>query len=71
MGNINLDFFRTVGFHLLSTFAGAPVGANQYLIATDQSLLFHTGMRQMVPLVMAGVSPTALSTTPAPATPRR
>ena len=44
------------GVHQLSTFVGAPVGFNQYLIAADQPLLFHTGMRQMFPLVSAGVS---------------
>lgn len=42
--------------HQLSTFVGAPVGFNQYLIAAEQPLLFHTGMRQMFPLVSAGVS---------------
>lgn len=42
--------------HQLSTFVGAPVGFNQYLIAADQPLLFHTGMREMFPLVSAGVS---------------
>ena len=44
------------GIHQLSTFVGAPVGFNQYLIAADELLLFHTGMRQMFPLVSAGVS---------------
>jgi flavorubredoxin len=44
------------GIHQLSTFVGAPVGFNQYLIAADQPLLFHTGMRQMFPLVSAGVA---------------
>ena len=44
------------GVHQLSTFVGAPVGFNQYLITADQPLLFHTGMRQMFPLVSAGVS---------------
>lgn len=44
------------GVHQLSTFVGAPVGFNQYLIAADQPLLFHTGMRQLFPLVSAGVS---------------
>ncbi|MEJ7754487.1 MAG: hypothetical protein WKF38_04830 [Candidatus Limnocylindrales bacterium] len=44
------------GVHQLSTFVGAPVGFNQYLIAADQPLLFHTGMREMFPLVSAGVS---------------
>lgn len=42
--------------HQLSTFVGAPVGFNQYLIAAEEPLLFHTGMRQMFPLVAAGVS---------------
>ena len=44
------------GVHQLSTFVGAPVGFNQYLIAADEPLLFHTGMRQLFPLVSAGVS---------------
>lgn len=44
------------GVHQLSTFIGAPVGFNQYLIAADEPLLFHTGMRQMFPLVSAGLS---------------
>lgn len=44
------------GIHQLSTFVGAPIGFNQYLIAADEPLLFHTGMRQMFPLVSAGVS---------------
>ena len=44
------------GVHQLSTFVGAPVGFNQYLIAADQPLLFHTGMREMFPLVSAGVA---------------
>lgn len=44
------------GVHQLSTFVGAPVGFNQYLIAADEPLLFHTGMREMFPLVSAGVS---------------
>jgi hypothetical protein len=44
------------GVHQLSTFVGAPVGFNQYLIVGDEPLLFHTGMRQMFPLVSAGVS---------------
>lgn len=42
--------------HQLTTFVGAPVGFNQYLIAADEPLLFHTGMRQLFPLVAAGVS---------------
>lgn len=44
------------GIHQLSTFVGAPVGFNQYLIAAEEPLLFHTGMRQTFPLVSAGVS---------------
>ena len=44
------------GVHQLSTFVGAPVGFNQYLITADEPLLFHTGMRQMFPLVSAGVA---------------
>lgn len=44
------------GIHQLATFVGAPVGFNQYLIAADEPLLFHTGLRQMFPLVSAGVS---------------
>lgn len=44
------------GIHQLSTFVGAPVGFNQYLITADEPLLFHTGMRQMFPLVSAAVS---------------
>jgi hypothetical protein len=44
------------GVDQLSTFVGAPVGFNQYLIAAEEPLLFSTGMRQMFPLVSAGVS---------------
>ena len=44
------------GVHQLSTFVGAPVGFNQYLIAADEPLLFHTGLRELFPLVSAGVS---------------
>lgn len=44
------------GVHQLSTFVGAPVGFNQYLVTADEPLLFHTGMRQLFPLVSAGVS---------------
>jgi flavorubredoxin len=40
----------------LATFVGAPVGFNQYLIHAEEPLLFHTGMRQMFPLVSAGVA---------------
>jgi flavorubredoxin len=44
------------GVHQLATFVGAPVGFNQYLVAADEPLLFHTGLRQIFPLVSAGVS---------------
>lgn len=44
------------GIHQLSTFIGAPVGFNQYLIAADEPLLFHTGMRQTFSLVSAGLA---------------
>jgi flavorubredoxin len=44
------------GTYQLSSFVGAPVGFNQYLIAADEPLLFHTGMRQTFPLVSAGAS---------------
>jgi len=44
------------GIHQLSTFVGAPVGFNQYLVAAEEPLLFHTGMRQLFPLVSAGVA---------------
>ena len=42
------------GIHQLTTFVGrADFGFNQYLIAADEPLLFHTGMRQLFPLVSA------------------
>lgn len=44
------------GIYQFSTFVGAPVGFNQYLIAADEPMLFHAGMRQLFPLVSAGVS---------------
>lgn len=44
------------GVHQLSTFVGAPVGFNQYLVASDEPLLFHAGMRGLFPLVRAGVA---------------
>lgn len=44
------------GVFQLSTFVGAPVGFNQYLVVADEPLLFHTGMRQMFPLVSTGVA---------------
>lgn len=44
------------GVFQLSTFVGAPVGFNQYLVVADEPLLFHTGMRQMFAPVSAGVA---------------
>ena len=45
------------GIHQLTTvIPEAPVAFNQYLIAADEPLLFHTGMRRLFPLVSAGVS---------------
>lgn len=44
------------GIHQLSTFVGGPIGFNQYLIAADEPLLFHTGLRQLFPLVSSAVS---------------
>jgi flavorubredoxin len=44
------------GVYQLSTLVGAPVGFNQYLIAAEEPLLFHAGMRQIFPLVSAGAS---------------
>ncbi len=44
------------GIHQLSTFVPSPVGFNQYLIAADEPLLFHTGMRGLFPAVSAGVA---------------
>jgi flavorubredoxin len=43
------------GIHQLASFIGAPLGFNQYLIAADEPLLFHTGMRQLFPLVSEAV----------------
>jgi flavorubredoxin len=40
----------------LSSFVGAPVGFNQYLVAAEEPLLFHTGMRSTFGAVSAGVS---------------
>jgi flavorubredoxin len=39
----------------LSSFVEAPVGFNQYLIAAEEPLLFHTGMRSTFEAVSAGV----------------
>lgn len=52
------------GVHQLSTFVGAPVGFNQYLITADEPMLIHTGMRQMptarsVAWCRSAISPTA------------
>ena len=44
------------GIHQLTTVVpDAPVVFNQYLIAAEEPLLFHTGMRGLFPLVSAGV----------------
>src|SRR2546423_10870294 len=43
----------------LSTFTDAVAGGftfNQFLVAGDDALLFHTGPRQMFPLVSAAVA---------------
>jgi flavorubredoxin len=40
----------------LSTFVGAPVGFNQYLVEADEPLLFHAGMRGLFSSVSAGVA---------------
>lgn len=45
------------GVHQLSTYmAEMNFGLNQFLIAGDDPLLFHTGMRGMYPLVSEGVA---------------
>ncbi len=45
------------GIHQMTTVvADSPVAFNQYLIAGDEPTLFHTGMRQLFPLVSAAVS---------------
>jgi flavorubredoxin len=44
------------GIHQLSTDVGAPVVFNQYLVAADEPLLFHTGMHGIFPLVAQGIS---------------
>jgi flavorubredoxin len=43
------------GVYQLSTFVGAPVGFNQYLISSDEPMLFHTGMRGLFPSVSEGI----------------
>jgi flavorubredoxin len=45
------------GIYQLTTFPpGAPLGFNQYLIADDQPLLFHTGLRALFPNVSGAVT---------------
>ena len=45
------------GIHQLTTVVpGAPVAFNQYLIAAEEPMLFHTGMRGLFPLVSEGVA---------------
>ena len=41
---------------LTTVVPGSPVVFNQYLVAGDEPLLFHTGHRALFPLVSAGVS---------------
>jgi hypothetical protein len=44
------------GVHQLATFIpDMNLGFNQYLIAADEPLLFHTGMRGVFPLVSGAV----------------
>jgi flavorubredoxin len=43
-------------YQLTTVVPGAPVAFNQYLIAADEPLLFHTGMRGLFPSVSAAVS---------------
>ena len=43
--------------HQLTTVVpDAPIAFNQYLIAADEPLLFHTGMRGLFPLVSGAVA---------------
>ena len=45
------------GIHRISTYVDGPnLPFNQYLVAADEPLLFHTGMRQLFPLVSDAVS---------------
>src|SRR3954470_3692838 len=45
------------GIHRISTFAeGMPLPFNQYLVAADEPLLFHTGMRALFPAVRDAVA---------------
>ncbi len=51
----------TNGIYRLSTYIpDADFTFNQYLINTDQPLLFHTGMRSLFPLISAAVARTIL-----------
>ena len=44
------------GIHRISTFVEPPgMPFNQYLVVADEPLLFHTGHRQLFPLVSAAV----------------
>jgi flavorubredoxin len=43
-------------YQLTTVVPGAPVVFNQYLVAGDEPLLFHTGMRWMFPSVSAAVA---------------
>ena len=45
------------GIHQLTTYvAEMDFGFNQYLVTGDEPLLFHTGPRQLFPLVSAAVA---------------
>jgi flavorubredoxin len=45
------------GVHQLTTVVpGAPIAFNQYLVAAEEPLLFHTGMRGLFPFVRDGVA---------------
>ncbi|MEY2553311.1 MAG: hypothetical protein QOC57_1171 [Ilumatobacteraceae bacterium] len=45
------------GVHQLTThIAEMDFGLNQYLIAAEEPMIFHTGMRGLFPLVSAGIS---------------
>jgi flavorubredoxin len=44
------------GIHLITTYLPeAGMGFNQYVVAGDEPLLFHTGMRSLFPAVVEGV----------------
>jgi flavorubredoxin len=43
-------------YQLTTVVPGAPVTFNQYLVAADEPLLFHTGMRGIFPSVSAAVA---------------